>query len=160
MRSRLNFICLAIAAGLAIVLKTIPLLWWCGGLTLLTTVYWLIASRDPWVSSASLQKLAESIRAVERSRPHWISPKRSVSSSGTTYLAIALMLLGASQFDYSTTTDRGVFFKALAPAISPLSIQLLLVSVGTALLFWSYETMMAIRRHISTTGQIRNDESQ
>lgn len=157
---KIVLVCLAIAAGVAIVLKTIPFLWWCGALTVLTTAYWSIISRDPWVSPASLRKLGESIHRVEKSRPDWIAPKRSVSSSGTTYFAIALLLLFASQFDYSTATGRGVFFKSLAPVISPLSIQLLLISVGTALLFWSYETIKAVQRHISQTGQIRDDESR
>ena len=157
---KIVLICLAIAAGFAIVLKTIPVLWWCGILISLTILYWLIASRDPWVSAASLRKLAAGIHGVEKSRPDWIAPKRSVSSSGTSYFAIALLLLFASQFDYPTATGRGVFFRTLAPVISPLSIQLLLVSVGTALLFWSYETIKAIRRHISQAGQIRDDESR
>ena len=156
---KIALICLAIAAGVAIVIKTIPFIWWCGILSLLTVLYWSIASRDPWVSSKSLSKLAQRIANVEKTRPGWVGPTRSVSSSGTTYFAIALLLLSASQFDYSTVTGRGIFFKALATVIGPLSIQLMLVSVGTALLFWSYETMKGIRRHISPTGQIREDKT-
>ena len=128
---KVALICFAIAAGLIAALNIISVPIWCCVLLLATAIYWYLLSRDPWLSSKFLHKEARNISSIEKSRPDWFSPKRSVSSSGTSYLAIALLFLYASQFDHTKSITRGVLSTAVSSMLNPLFIQIVLILIGT-----------------------------
>lgn len=153
---KIAIICVAAIIGVAAVLKSMAIGWWCVALLVLTCAYWPIGPHDPWLSAKSLRDISHRMEAVQASRPDWVAPKQSISSAGLMYFGTALLLLSASQLDFSTGRD-GVL-KSLAQVTGSATIQLLLVLIGTCMLFWSYETMQAIRRHITPTGQIQTDD--
>lgn len=149
--AKISLISLACLAGVASVLRALPAVWWLGSLLVLVGSYWLLGHRDPWVSLSWLREKVYRIDLAQVARPSWVGAKAGIALAGPAYFGAGLIFLSTSQLDLST--GRGSF---IAQVVGTVNLQLLLVLVGTWLLFRACEIARAVQRHVNASGQINN----
>jgi hypothetical protein len=151
--AKISLVSLGGLASAASVLQGLPAFWWLGTLLVTLGSYWLLAHRDPWVSLSWLREKVYSVGLAQAERPRWMGIRATIFHAAPVYFSAGLLLLCVSQLDLSTGRASLV---ALARTVGTVNLQLLLVLVGTWLLFRACEIARAVQRHVNASGQINN----